>query len=426
MTIKNIVTMAWIDEKSHRKQSICLKILVIVAVVLFVGVNALASSLKDGVNDIINKPYGRIFSITADINDYEEEIQQYQELFAEREDIQQIFWHMYIRPAVWKNADIVSENSVNIDMVTAVAALEDYMVAGTAQVNPGEILVPKYLFDMGKYDEYTYGDGEELLGKNITLELKSTNTSETREYTYHVVGVYDNLRIQNSDFCICEADVLKLDEFYWLDGQEERIRQEMEEYDIPEEEFEMLLNTHVIGFLASPGYDTRTLRNEIEEISGKITTNFIEPAGDLTAYYEFIAYLGSMLSVLLGITAIILLAVTVLRDLRLRKGEMAYRYSCGYAREGQLCSFILEKIFLLGEAVVIGLILEEMILLGGNYIIAHIVSLYYRHIQLHINITTLMQCIGIVFGGGMLCLFTAVPGILHLKPAEALKNQEGK
>lgn len=352
MTIKNIVTMAWIDEKSHRKQSICLKILVIVAVVLFVGVNSLASSLKDGVNDIINKPYGRIFSITADINDYEEEIQQYQELFAEREDIQQVFWHMYIRPAVWKNADIVSENSVNIDMVTAVAALEDYMVAGTAQVNPGEILVPKYLFDMGKYDEYTYGDGEELLGKNITLELKSTNTSETREYTYHVVGVYDNLRIQNSDFCICEADVLKLD--------------------------------------------------------------------------EFIAYLGSMLSVLLGITAIILLAVTVLRDLRLRKGEMAYRYSCGYAREGQLCSFILEKIFLLGEAVVIGLILAEMILLGGNYIIAHIVSLYYRHIQLHINITTLMQCIGIVFGGGMLCLFTAVPGILHLKPAEALKNQEGK
>lgn len=162
----------------------------------------------------------------------------------------------------------------------------------------------------------------------------------------------------------------------------------MEEYDILEEEFEMLLNTHVIVFLASPGYDTRTLRNEIEEIFGKITTNFIEPAGDLTAYYEFIAYLGSMLSVLLGITAIILLAVTVLRDLRLRKGEMAYRYSCGYAREGQLCSFILEKIFLFGEAVVIGLILAEMILLGG-ITLSHILYRYIIGIFNYISISLL-------------------------------------
>lgn len=424
--ISQIISLALLDGNSRKKKTRFLFLLTAIALTLFMVVNSLVGSLINGVNGIVNKPYGRVFSILADVDDYEKEMQEIKEKYSESEEIGQVFWHIYVRPVDWLNSELVGQTPQRVDLVTAVDALEDYILEGKAHPERGEILVPKFLYDMGECNKYTYRDGSKLMGKTLTFRVQNMNTEETKEYSYKVVGVYDNVKCSNKDFCINEMDAMEMDEFYWFYKQEERIRAEMEKYDIPEEEYSMMLQGHVIGFYVSPGYDVEEVRQRVIEDTRKSANLQTMPADDIVAYYGFIVYLGNIIVLILGITAVIVLAVTILRDLRQRRGQIALRYACGYSKGFQIAAYIVEQFMLLCKACLTGVVLTEVVILGGNYIISHIVSFYMRDIRLYLDWGAITAAVCVVFLCGLFCLLVTIPGIRRIHSAETLKKEEGR
>lgn len=423
--IKLIFSLALLDGKGRRKQARFLLILTVLTLSIFLLVNSLMASLVEGINNIMYKPYGRVVSIIADTYDYEEQMSLLKEKYADDDMVEQVFWHIYSRSVTWLESDLTGTSSQEVQFMTAVDELEKYLVEGVAKPEQGQILVPKYLYSMGNYNEYTYADGSELLGKVLTFEVSNAEGTEYKQYSFQVAGVYDNVKSGsgNDVFCINEQDAFELDGFYGY-RSEESIRAEMEEYNIPEEQYENMLHQYAIGFYISADYDLTEAIKEIEAETGAYPQLQMRPAGGLGAYFEFIAFLGNVIVFMLGITAVIVLVVTILRDLRNRRGQFALRYACGYSRPIQIAAYVLEKIWILGKACLIGILATIIGVMAGNYMIQHIVPFYMRDIHLYLHGSVAGQAICAVLAGGVLCILIAVPGIVRICPAETLKKEE--
>lgn len=425
--IKEVFSLAYTDGKSRRKNSRLLYGLVTFTLVLYLVVNTLAGSLAAGVTDIVEKPYGRVFSILTDAANYKQEMKDVKEKYANSPEIGEIAWHIYSRSAIWKESDLVGESPHPVLLGTSLDALEPYLKEGKLP-GKGEVIVPEYLYDLGVYDQYSCADGSELMGQEITFEVENTHEMGMREYTFQVVGVYDNVRSGGSNdfFCINEQDALEIDDFYGCYGQEDHIRRQMEEYNLPEEEYDRMLWNHAIQFYVNPGYDVEEVMTKISGELGKNTSLFVTPVGSIVGFYQFVIYLGDAMAVLLGITAVIVLVVTILRELRNRRGQFALRYACGYTKSMQMCAYLLENTWILLKACLTGLAIVVVVMLAGQYIILHIVPFYMRDVRLFIPWSVMGVSLVSVILGGVLCLIVSIPGILKIKAAETLKKEGGR
>lgn len=426
--IKSVFSIALLDEKSRRKRTRLLFILTTATLTVFLLVNSLVESLIEGIQNIVYQPYGRVVSIIADTYTYEDEMRKLEEKYGESDEIEQIFWHIYSRSVTWLDSELVGTHTQTVEFVTAVDELEQYLLEGKAKPGQGEILVPKYLYDVGGFGKYSCADGSELLGKTLTFEVKNVyRKDETREYSYKVAGVYDNVNsgTGGASFCINEMDAFELDCFYGY-RTEESIREEMETYGIPEEGYENMHWQHAIGFYVSQDYDLQEVMDKIRIDTGKDVHFFVTPAKDIIDYYEFIIFLGNIIVFMLGITAVLVLVISIFRDLRERKGQFALRYAFGYSRGMQFASYVLEKIWILGQSCVAGITVTVVAVLAGNYIIQHIAPFYKRNIDLYLHWNEVFTAVCVVVCGVIFCILVSAPGILGIHPAKTLKKEEGR
>lgn len=436
--VKFIFSIAYLDMKSRKKRTRLLFTLIVFSVTLFLVLNSLITSLKEDVENIVYKPYGRVISVTADYETYGNEMTRFKEVYEGKYGIEQLFWHIFSRSVVWTNAEIVGVPSLEVSLMTAVDELENYLVEGNAKPGTGEMIVPKYLYDVGIYGQYNCADGSELLGQTLCFEVASPYDGEpAREFRFKVVGVYDNVKSGSGSgsgaFCISSQDALSID-YCGNYKSEEEIQQELvqlkEAYQLSDADCDAMYESMhwqpEIGFYVSAEYDLDEVVERLEVELGRAVHIFQIPVDSIADYYDFIIFLGNLIVGMLGMTVTIVLVVTILRDLRERKGQFALRYACGYTRGEQCVAYILETLLLLGKACLTGGIITAIILMAGNYIINHIVPFYMRGTELRIHPDVVLITAGAVICGSIFSVLLAIPGVFGVHTAEILKQEEGR
>ena len=425
--IKTLFSLAKLDEKCRVNSTRALFFLIMLSFFFFLTINSFVSSIVENLESIIYKPYGRVVNIIAGTDTYEEKMEQYQKLFSEEPGIGQIFWHTSVLAVIWNNSDILGVQSQDIMVTSKIEAIDKYLSDGSAELEKGEILIPKYLFGMGKYNEYTFADGKELVGKDILLTVKNSYTEESKEYTFRVAGTFNNLKAStgNNIFCLNEGDALELYEYIncynediWINEILKGLGQEDDK-----ETYESLRKNHYIGFYINEGYSISEVSEKIEQISQEICFPFFQRDNTLIEFYKFIIYLSNIIVVILGAAALIILLVSVMRDLKSRYGQIAMRYACGYRISFQLLSFLTEKIGILLKAAAAAAGLTVILLLAGNYIIQNIMPFYQRNIVLSMNWKALLCMIFGMLAGAMLCIVFSLRGMLKLNITATLKKE---
>lgn len=101
-------------------------------------------------------------------------------------------------------------------------AMEQYMITqGINELKDNEIIICKYITDSSTYTNNgakEYQDGEELIGETITINVDKESfnpdtgeekTLDSREYTFKVVGVYNNAKTDSYASGLISKDMMK-------------------------------------------------------------------------------------------------------------------------------------------------------------------------------------------------------------------------
>ena len=101
-------------------------------------------------------------------------------------------------------------------------AMEQYMITqGINELKDNEIIICKYITDSSIYTNNgakEYHDGEELIGETITINVDKESfnpdtgeekTLDSREYTFKVVGVYNNAKTDSYASGLISKDMMK-------------------------------------------------------------------------------------------------------------------------------------------------------------------------------------------------------------------------
>lgn len=426
--IKTVFSLAKLDGECRKKSTGILFYMVVLSLLIFLTVNSLISSIINSIEDIIHKPYGRMVSILTGIDTYEDEMEYYQEVFSEESGIGEIFWHTSTMEVRWNNSDILGMQDQNVMVTTKIKAMDDYPADGSTLLEKGEILIPKYLYGMGDYNNYTYADGGMLVGQQLIMTVKNQYTEEKREYSFKVAGTYDNVRAStgNNLFCLYEDDALEIYEFVNCYGEDEYIKETLRGYGMEDdkEAYDSLRQRHYIGFYINEGYSVSDVCDKIEKVSGEVCFPFYGKNETLIIYYEFVIYLSNIIVMILGTAAVIILVVLIVRDLKSRYGQIALRYACGYSIGLQTLSFIIEKIEVLIKSALTAIITTVILLIAGNYIIQNVLPFYDRSITLNIDWGTMLIVIASIVAGSLVCIICSLSGMRKLNITETLKREE--
>lgn len=427
--VKTIFALAFLDGRSRRKKMRPLFLFFTVGIFLLFLVNSLLNSIVNGAENIVNKPYGRTVSILTSPDAGEEEIQHARQVLGSEEGVGEIFWHIAVQSGVWENAEITGAENADISFASNIGAMERFVVAGTGQTKQGEILIPKYMYGMGKYGNYDFADGEELIGQTLVFSLKNSYTDETKEYSLCVVGVYDNVQTicDKNIFCVSQKDAVEIYDFIMCQNEENYIREIMDSYGLEsEDDYESLRKARYIGIYIEPGYDISKVCKNIEEITGEQTVPFMMSDENLVSYYRFVIFVSNLIFAMFLILAVIAFLVMLVKDIRERKGQIALRTACGYTDFVQITAILLEKsVTIFGAAILAGTV-AGICIVGGNYIIDHFLPFYLRQfvITFHKNAAVLVLCIAV--GMGVVSVLITAPFISHLNPAYVLKKERGR
>ncbi len=431
-SIRIVFSLAKLDGFGRKKLTRVLFFMTIFSVLIFLLVNSLISSLIISMEDIIHKPYGRMVNIIAGADSYNETMEYCKEIFSEEAGIGEVFWHIFEIDVEWENSDILGIQSQMMKVTTKIQAMDRYLVDGTEELGEGEIWIPKYLYGLGNYNDYTYADGAELLGKEIILTVKNNYVEENKEYVFRVTGVYDNVKAstENSLFCLCERDALDIYEFKTCYQNETYIREILKEAGLDESwegyqmNYESLRQPHYIGFYIKEKYSVSDISAKIEEATGESCFPFYERDETLIQYYQFIIDLSNIIVFILGVTTVIVLVVFVIRDLRTRYNQIAIRYAYGYSISLQVIAFIVEKIQVLAKAATTAIVITIVMIAAGNYIIQNIMPFYRRGIVLHLDWKAVEVVLTGILAGVLICVGCCINGIRKLNIVETLKREE--
>lgn len=426
--IKEVFQLAELDGKCRKKPAWILFFLSFFSLLMFLMVNSIINSISQSLEDIIHKPYGRIVNIMTQADTYEEEMEYYRKVFAEESGIGEIFWHIPGVEVTWDNSDILGVRGVTMQVMTKITAIDKYVTDGSVHIEKGEILIPQYLYGLGNYNDYTYADGRDLIGKQIELTVKNKYMEECCKYTFMVAGTYDNVRAstENNMFCLCEEDALEIYEYMKCYGEEAYINEVLQEYGLEDdgEAYESLRQRHYIGFYINEDCSFSDVCDQIEKTSGEACFPFLGRNETLINFYRFVVYLSNIIVAILGTTAIIILITFVVRDLRSRYGQIAMRYACGYPIGFQISAFVIEKVKVIINAALAAVLATVISVMAGNYIIQNVMPFYRRNIVLNINWNAMFIVLAGITAGSLLCLVFSFAGMRKLNIAETLKREE--
>jgi hypothetical protein len=304
----------------------------------------------------------------------------------------------------WQDSvDYVGEADVSLEMEPYFEGIDAYQ---DKKVKPeyGEVIVPKKLYDMGTYGVYQYADGSRLVGENITINFKDSQSGEILEETLRVVGCYDNVESSCENiFFVNEEQVTK----WFLKTHtisEQMIQEQMESFEREgvmqdyrdtveqdyggdenlfwQEYFEVNMCVYVY---VKPGEDMEKAAQTLKEKfgGGWSPSRYIDPS--LISFLEFIVVLGNIIAFIVFAVALVNSFLMIFEEFERRQWKFALKKSQGYTQPLLLALFLCGKTYCYIKSLVIGTGVCLVTIVTGNYMIQHIFPIYLSHIYLEFD-----------------------------------------
>ncbi|MDY5576630.1 MAG: FtsX-like permease family protein [Lachnospiraceae bacterium] len=424
--IRQTLEISYIDRECRRKESSLLIVLICVTLFIFLMVNSMIKSIECGILDVVYQPYGNMYYIIVN-HQNETRWDEWKSEIEQIEGVKQVFYHIMIVEGCWEESDIVGTDSTMINMMTKIDSLDHYIVDGTGELNKGEIIVPKYIYNLGEYNEYTYLDGKELIGRKINIGFVSEyDENIIREYTFVVKGTYDNIKTMCSGdmFCVNEEDARVIYDTVKCQGQETYIHEILSEYGIDNEtEYEQMLQPQYMGISISLGYDREEVKAEIEKTVEEEPMDFMTMDENLVQYFDFIIFVGNIIATMLAIATVIVFIVSIRDDIRKRKKEFALRSALGYQTGLQVMAYIMEKFIICVKGWFFAYLAAGGIIWLANTIIQKILPFYERNIQIKMTGISIFVPVIILISVFFICIIVSIPEIYRIRIIEILKRE---
>ena len=280
---------------------------------------------------------------------------------------------------------------------------------------------------LGEYNEYTYLDGKELIGRKINIRFVSQyDENIIREYTFVVKGTYDNIKTMCSGdmFCVNEEDARVVYDTVKCQGQETYIHEILSEYGIDNEtEYEQMLQPQYMGISISSGYDREEVKAEIEKTVEEEPMDFMTMDENLVQYFDFIIFVGNIIATMLAIATVIVFIVSIRDDIRKRKKEFALRSALGYQTGLQVMAYIMEKFIICVKGWFFAYLAAGGIIWLGNTIIQKILPFYERNIQIKMTGISIFVPVIILISVFFICIIVSIPEIYRIRIIEILKRE---
>ncbi|HAT4783664.1 TPA: ABC transporter permease, partial [Clostridioides difficile] len=261
-----------------------------------------------------------------------------------------------------------------------------------------------------KKESINYLDGEEFLGKTITIEFKnSIDELSGFKYNFKVIGVYDS--INNNDF---PSDVyIPYDDLKMIN-----------------EKYNNMIDEHYID--SSDNFKTlialvdnhKSVKNVVDKLRREGIDAFPKSTvGLLDELYKTIIYIGTIISITIFIISIINISLNNVNDLKKRQSELGMLKSFGYKNRQLKKIIIYESTIINMFSLFIGLVICKLIFLLLNTIVKNYLSIYMSDLKFEINLISISIGIFIMIFSVILSNLKSISYITNLNPIRAIRSK---
>lgn len=421
MILKNYINISIKNIVHNKKNTFKIFFITFFSFILFILTTSLSGSLNNFIkNSILNTIEHRTiminFSVDQNIN-IENKINNLLE-----NDSSIIEFYEYKPPIAGdiKNSKELFNNDDN-NIISLTSGFEQKMpdiikgnIFNNNDQNVG--IIPKNFDPTGtnqvefKKESINYLDGEEFLGKTITIEFKnSIDELSGFKYNFKVIGVYDS--INNNDF---PSDVyIPYDDLKMIN-----------------EKYNTMIDEHYID--SSDNFKTlialvdnhKSVKNVVDKLRREGIDAFPKSTvGLLDELYKTIIYIGTIISITIFIISIINISLNNVNDLKKRQSELGMLKSFGYKNRQLKKIIIYESTIINIFSLFIGLVICKLIFLLLNTIVKNYLSIYMSDLKFEINLISISIGIFIMIFSVILSNLKSISYITNLNPIRAIRSK---
>lgn len=407
------------DLNAHRKNNVIAFVLVFLSIVVYLGINAHYKSMNSEMQKTIDFFEGRILIASSMEENLEEDISYLEEMYGNDERVREIKPFVAMRTVKWLDtSEVLYTDSADMSLFGIYEAVFDYDYKGEKrEPSENEIILPRYLCNIGIYDDKNIGNADELIGKTIKIEYTSLHRRYCKEYEFTVIGTYNNLEARTSD-CM---GIVNTQVMLNIKKMEDKEIEEIEEgYG---EDYEKV---GMFSVYVKEGYDVEEFKEEVFEKTGGriifIRNMYLSPS--VEGYYKYIIVIGSIVSLMLLFIGIINIIVSSINEVKSRKWEFALKMSMGYTKRDIILTFFVEKFVNLVKALLLAIFTVGLYCIIITYISRNFLEYWKRDYLYIIYPDNMLIALFLVFIAGLIGVLVARLGINEINIAKELKSEE--
>lgn len=338
-----------IDLNSQKKKNRISFILIFLSIIIYVGVNSTIDGTVRGINDKLSGHDARILYMYGE-GDAEVEYQLLIDKFGDYECVQEIYTGVTNYGAMrWYDVeDFLGVNKQGILISSSYESLLNYDYKGEKRLPEyNEVILPRYMYSMGIYDEFSYANCDELIGETLIFKNEAFY-EESEEYKLKVIGTYDNLtKMYHNNMIFVNEDFLM--DMMWIYGENMvKYHQEIgetwmtDDYAVPDK---------CVYIFVKEGYNINEICKKMDSIMKEEFNDddqviyplcYLDP--EVEGVYYYAKAVGNIVSAVLLFLAIINIAISSITEAKNREWEFALKMAMGYRREDIIKIFAVEKV----------------------------------------------------------------------------------
>lgn len=428
---KDILLSGLQDLKTQKKKNRISMMLMFLSLIIYIGVNSTVDSINRNVHDVLNCLEARIATTTESAEDTENVLDTLKEKYGDDKRIKDIFISTDDTSVEWVNVqDILFVDSQQINFDCFNTQVLEYGYNGERKApDMDEVIIPKYLYDVGVYDLYTYADGDKLIGETLEFEYKTYYGDYSEKYRLKVIGTYDNIKARRVDchFYVNGAISIGINDLNYLEkkGREEEYRKEIEELfgEGAGEEYTTEKYGHVSVYV-SENYDMDEMIQEIAKETGIVLMKNVILDEELQGYFQYVVVVGNTVSFMLLIIAMINIIISSISEAKSRKWEFALKMSMGYTKKDVISVFLVEKLANMLRAVLLSLFVLVIYSIIITYAYQNLFEYWKKSYTIILNIENIAIAMGLAVLAGLAGVLAGRIFIREINVAETLKAGE--
>lgn len=423
--IKDIFLCGLQDLKQQKKSNRISMVLIFLSLVIYIGVNSHVNSINSGIKEVGNRLYGRV--ATGSFID-EKQKEEFMAKYSGDERIREITQFAYQKTIEWQDTEeILYVDKAKVNMWGFFDAVLDYDYKGERKApDKDEIIMPRYLYDVGIYDTKHCGDGDSLIGKTVKMVFETSEGHTKKEYEFKVIGTYDNIRARKME-CSCFTNMqllIEWDKFIYEEEKaaEEEVNQMLIEMG-EEPNFEASLSEHTALYIAED-YNVQNVLEDIYDESGVFFNQMIKLDESVQGYFKYVVQVGNLISIMLLCISVINISLSSINEVKHRKWEFALKMSMGYTKNDIVGIFFVEKLVNMIKALLMALFILGLYCVAATYIIRNHMEYWKKDYVIELQPDKLIIAIALVFIAGMIGTIAGRFFIKDINVSEELKSGE--